>query len=194
MRRGSLGDMLRQLPNALSAGRIVASMVLVFLALEGARGAFTWLLVAAIASDVADGLLARALDAESRLGAQLDSIGDALLLLAACFGVWVFHPDLVLEQGALLAVLGAAWVVEVAAALWRYRRLSSFHTYLSKAAGLLLAAFVGTLFVAGFQSWLFHAAIAVGLLATLEELALIARLPRWHPNVRGLWWVMREPR
>ena len=51
--------MLRHVPNALSIARIGASPVLVALAFAGAGSTYTWLLIAALASDIADGLIAR---------------------------------------------------------------------------------------------------------------------------------------
>jgi phosphatidylglycerophosphate synthase len=186
--------MLRQLPNALSAARIAASPVLVVLAAQGALQAFTWLLVAALLSDIVDGLIARTFHLQSKLGALLDSIADTLLLFAALFGIWVFHPDIVREHAVVGLVFVVAWVTENVAALLRYGRLSSFHTYTSKAAGYLLGIFIGVLFVFGFQPWLLYLAVGVSVLGNLEELALLALLPEWRADVRGLWWVLRERR
>lgn len=186
--------MLRQLPNLLSAARIAASPVLVALAWQGALRPFTWLLVAALLSDIADGLVARTFHFQSRLGALLDSIGDTLLLFAALFGIWVFHPDLVREHAVAGIVLVGAWVTENIAALLRYGRLSSFHTYLSKAAGYLLGLFIGVTFLFGFEAWLLYLAVGVSVLGNLEELALLRLLPQWRADVRGLWWVLRERR
>ena len=63
-------------------------------------------------------------------------------------------------------------------ALARYGRLSSFHTYLSKLAANVLGVFVGILFVFGFEAWLFYVAIGATVLASVEELALLAVLRR----------------
>lgn len=186
--------MFRQLPNALSAARIAASPVLVLLAANGALGAFTWLLVPALLSDIADGLIARAFRLQSKLGAQLDSIADVMLLLASAYGVWVFHPQIVADHAAAALALAAAWLIEIVAALLRYGRLSSFHTYMSKAAGYLLGIFIGVLFVFGFEPWLLYVAVAVSVLGNIEELVLLALLPKWRADVRGLWWVLRERR
>lgn len=186
--------MLRQLPNLLSAVRIAAVPVLVALAAYGLKSAFTWVLVPALLTDVADGLVARMFHLQSKLGALLDSIGDASLLFACAYGIWLFHPELVQEHRVAGGVLIGAWLIEMLAALLRYGRLSSFHTYLSKIAGWLLGIFVGVLFVFGFLPWLFYAAIAVSVVGTVEELVLLALLPEWRPDVRGLAWVLRERR
>jgi phosphatidylglycerophosphate synthase len=184
-------SMLRHLPNALSIARIVASPVLVALALAGQEGAYTWLLIPALASDILDGLIARLYHLQSALGAKLDSIGDLLVTAAALYGMWIFHPYVVLDHWPALALFLGTGVLEYALSMLRYGRLSSFHTWLSKAAGTLLVVFVVVLFVHGFVPWLFYLAIGTAILSSLEEYALLALLPRWRSNVPGLWVLYR---
>lgn len=185
--------MLRQLPNALSVARIAASPVLLVLATLEAEAAFAGLLVFALLTDIADGLIARLCHLQSKLGALLDSVADTLLLFTALCGMWVFHRQIVEEHWIAGAVLVGSWLTETVAALVRYGRLSSFHTYLCKAAGYLLGIFIGTLFIFGFAPWLLYLAVAVSVLGNLEELVLLALLPEWRNDVRGLWWVLGAP-
>ena len=51
---------------------------------------------------------------------------------------------------------------------------------------------LGVLFLIGFQPWLLYLAAGTSILASLEELALLALLREWRADVRGLWWVLRE--
>ena len=190
----SAGGLLRLVPNALSVARIVAAPVLVGLAASGHASTFTWVLVPALLSDIADGLIARAFQLQSKLGALLDSVGDTLLLFASCYGIWVFHPDVVHDHALAAGLVIGAWLLENAAALMRYGRLSSFHTYLSKVAGYLLGIFVGVLFVFGFHPWLLCAAVGASVFGNLEELVLLGLLPEWRADVRGVIWVLRERR
>jgi cardiolipin synthase len=90
--------MLRHIPNALSIARILAAPVLVALAAAGNEVAFTWILVPALLSDIADGLIARVFHLQSPLGAMLDSTADLLLLFAAFYGAWVFYPGVVADH------------------------------------------------------------------------------------------------
>ncbi len=186
--------MLRHLPNVLSIARILAAPVLVAMAAITNETAFTWILVPALLSDIADGLIARALHLQSKLGALLDSLGDVLLLLASFYGVFVFHPELVRDHWMAGTALLGTWLLESVAALLRYGRLASFHTYLAKVAGYLLGIFVGVLFVFGFHAWLMYLAVGASVLANLEGTALLVLLPQWRPDVRGLLWVLRERR
>lgn len=186
--------MLRLVPNAISVARILAAPVLVGMAAAGAESVFTWVLVPALLSDIADGLIARAFHLQSKLGALLDSVADTLLLFVSIYGVWVFHRDVIALHAMECAVMIGAWLLENVASLLRYGRLSSFHTYASKIAGYVLGIFVGVLFVFGFHPWLLHVAVTLSVLANIEELALLALLPEWRSDVRGLAWVLRERR
>jgi len=185
---------LRFAPNVLSGARMVAVPALVVLAMGRYETAFTWVLIPALLSDVADGLIARLFHLESRLGAMLDSLADTALLFAALYGLWVFHAEVVREHAWLCGTAVGLWVLEDVVALLRYGRLSSFHTYLSKIVANLLGLFVGWLFLFGFQPWLLYVAAGGSILASLEELVLLAVLGEWRSDVRGLWWVLREAR
>ena len=184
----------RQVPNALSVGRIAAAPVLVALALYGQETAYAWLLLPALASDILDGLIARLFHLQSALGAKLDSYADLLVTLATLLGIWTFHPVVYLDHWPALAAFMGTGLLEYALAMLRYGRLSSFHTWSSKVAGTLLVVFVFVLFLDGFVPWLFYLAIGAAVLSSLEEYALLALLPAWRSNVRGLWVVLAERR
>jgi CDP-diacylglycerol--glycerol-3-phosphate 3-phosphatidyltransferase len=185
-------SLLRHLPNVISSLRLLAVPVLAWLAWRHAQGAFAWLLVAALVSDIADGMIARVFAFTSRLGALLDSTADALLLITAGYGALVFYPAVVWTHWPAAALLLGFWLFEAAAALVRYGRLSSFHTYLSKAAGYAMGIFIGVLFLFDFHPWLLYLAVGLSVCGNLEELWLLGRLPAWEPDVRGAWWVRRR--
>jgi cardiolipin synthase len=71
---------LKQLPNLLTAARLLAAPYILFLLWTGSfRTALVWFAVAS-ATDALDGYLARRFQAASRLGALLDPIADKVLL------------------------------------------------------------------------------------------------------------------
>lgn len=144
------------------------------------------MLIACLVGDVVDGALARMLRATSAIGAQLDSVADSLLFFITIAGTLVFHPEDVRAHALAFALVPAAWLAENCAALVRYGRLSSFHTYLSRAAGVAMGLFVGVLFLWGMDDRLLHAAVTLVLLATVEEFVLLGMLPEWTADVRGL--------
>src|SRR5215510_3304535 len=82
-------------PNAISAARLAAAPVLLGAVLRGQQDLFTWLLLACLLSDIADGLIARGFAITSEIGAGLDSIADMAVFYIAVFGAFVFQADFV---------------------------------------------------------------------------------------------------
>jgi len=190
--RGRTRGFLRHVPNALSLARVLAVPVLVVLAARGREAAFTWVLVPALLSDIADGWIARALALESPLGALLDSVGDTLLWFVSVYGVWRFHREVIDDHALLCGVTIGLWALEYVLGMLRYGRLSSFHTYLSKIAGYLLGIYLGVLFVFGHHTWLLYLACGASILGNVEEFILLAMLPQWRADVGGVRRVLRE--
>jgi CDP-diacylglycerol--glycerol-3-phosphate 3-phosphatidyltransferase len=185
---------LRQLPNLISAARLACVPLLAYLAYAGSNAWFTSLLIAALISDIVDGMIARRFGLCSDFGSLLDSIADVSTLCVAIYGITVFHPAVLHAHWiASLAMIGS-WGMGCVLALLRYGRLSSFHTYTAKIAAYLLGIFIGVLFLSGFQPWLFYLAVVVSDVGNIEEMLLLWLLPEWRADVRGLWWVLRKRR
>ncbi|MDH4030179.1 MAG: CDP-alcohol phosphatidyltransferase family protein [Chromatiales bacterium] len=176
---------LRHLPNAISMARLLSTPLLIWLAWSQKERLFAWLLIIALASDGLDGLLARAFEWTSRLGSLLDSIADAALMLAAAYGVWVFHHQVYADYGVVIWTVLVLWGLQHLLALFRYRRLASFHTGLVRWAVLIFAIFVVVLFLWGFNAWLFYVSVLFSVAAVLEEVAMVLLIPEWSPNLRG---------
>lgn len=192
--QASTRERWRHLPNAITLARVLSVPVLIALGWQGHETAFKWVLVPALLTDIVDGLLARVLAAESRLGAFLDSLADTLLWFVSVFGIWVFHRGVLTEHAILCTVTVTLWAAEYGLSLLRYGRLSSFHTYLAKVAGYGLGIYIGVLFVFGHYEWLLYAACLASILANLEEFALLALLPQWRSDVGGVLRILRERR
>jgi len=147
--------------------------------------------VPALLTDAADGWIARRFGVQTRLGARLDSLGDSLVWYAGLAGLFAFQREVLAAHAVLFGAVIACWMLESALAWLRYRRLSSFHTRLSKLAGVLLSIYVVTLFLWGHWQPLLLIAAAVSILASVEEMVLLALLPQWRSDVPGVWWLRR---
>ena len=185
---------IRHLPNLISAARILSGPVLVVLAYLNKEEPFKWLLLAALLSDIADGLIARSFKLTSTLGAKLDSIGDALLMAVAFYGTVVFHQEFVNDYMMWFAVVLGLWVLSILISFLRYGRLASFHSYASRASAYVLGIFVMVLFLWGFNPLIFYAAATISVLAIFEEFVMFWLLPDWTPNARGVYWILRKRR
>jgi phosphatidylglycerophosphate synthase len=184
----------RYIPNVISVARIVATPILVYLALSNREDPFKWLFLAALLSDIADGLIARIFSFTSKLGSRLDTLADTLLWIAAVVGIWQFHPELVSGYWLVVVLVLGLWALEHIVALLRYGRLTSFHTYATRAGAYALGIFIMSLFLWGLHPWLLYLAASLSILGNIEELIIIVLLPIWTSDVRGLYWVLRKHR
>jgi phosphatidylglycerophosphate synthase len=178
--------------NIITLYRIVTFPVLIVLALTHQIGIFKWLLLASFLTDAVDGFLARKYSATSVLGARLDSIGDDLTILAAMTGLFVTQLDFIMDELTLILILFALFVIQLTSSLMRYKKISSFHTYLAKAAAVVTALFLlSVFFLKEILYPLFYFSIIVTALELVEEILIVFFLPKWKANVKGLWWVLR---
>jgi CDP-diacylglycerol--glycerol-3-phosphate 3-phosphatidyltransferase len=185
---------LALLPNAISTCRLLATPVLLVAALARQPRFFAWLLLACLLSDIADGLIARAFRLQSPLGAALDSTADVLVTLIAATGIVTMQWPFVVAHAWQLELLAGLFAGEVIISLLRYHRLSSFHTYLVRASAYAQGVFFLGLFFWGYQPALFYVMWIVSCLGQVEEWILLALLPGWTHDVRGLYWVLKARR
>lgn len=179
--------------NSLTLYRLFAAPVLGYLIFTGNIDLFKWLLPVSFLTDLLDGYLARKLKVSTALGSMLDSIADDINIVVAIIGAFVFEREFIKEQMATLIIMLCLFSIQTALALYRYKKLSSFHTYLAKFAALLQGIFLILLFLVGEAAYyLFVAAAAVTILDLIEEIILVSLLPKWQTNVKGLYWVVKK--
>ena len=179
---------MRHLSNALTISRMLLSVSL--FALTGQRVAFLWVYVACGITDWLDGLLARRLHAQSRLGATLDSVADNVWFAGAAVALLRWLPAPPPWAWATLALVMAVRIAGIAVSWARYGRPLFLHTVANKAAGLLFflcpleVAILGTVYGP-------LVLIAVALIASAEELALQCASSSPDPDVKGWVWRAR---
>lgn len=181
------------LVNGVTIYRVIAAPVLLGLLLEGEVTLFKWLLLVSFFTDMLDGFLARKLNVSSVTGSKLDSLGDDLTVLVAMIGLVRLHPEFVRQQLPFFVMLFFLFITQVALALYKYRKMTSFHTYLAKFAAFAQGVFLILAFLMNEPSAvLFYAAFFVTFLQLLEESILVIVLRKWKTNVKGLYWVLKS--
>lgn len=179
--------------NGITLYRVVAAPFLLVLLITGQYMPFKWLLLASFFTDFIDGFLARRYKVTSVAGTKLDSIGDDLTVLVAMVGLFVMMPEFINKEKYVFILLLILFLGEVSYAIFRYRKMTSFHTYLAKAAAILQGLFLLFTFFTGQPVYvLFYAAVFITALELLEEILLIRLLPVWETNISGLYWVLRR--
>lgn len=179
--------------NGITWYRIIAAPVLLVLIFTKHVDLFKWLLAFSFFTDLIDGFLARKYKVVSIHGSRLDSIGDDLTVLVAVIGLFVFKTEFVLKVLIPLLILFFIFIFQMVYALLRYRKISSFHTYLAKMAAILQGIFFILIFILPEPIFfLFYTATVITGIELLEEIVLVALLPKWEANVKGLFWVLKR--
>lgn len=178
--------------NGITLYRLAAAPLLVFLVIDGQLSWFKWLLLLSFITDAIDGVLARRNKVSSAFGARLDSIADDCTILAAIIGMYVIHSLFFLYEIIPVSLLFILYVTENVLAFRRYKRATSFHTYLAKAAAVSQAAFLLAFFFFPYPIyWLFYLMVGLTIADLAEEIVLIIRLPQYQTDVKGLYWLLK---
>lgn len=192
-KRARFSPVWRNVPNAISSARLCATGLLLACVLLDRVETFKWLLLACLLSDILDGLIARALHLTSELGAFLDSLADVTTMFLSLLGVLIFQKRFVAEHTMGLLLVIGLYVAEIIASLWRYGRISSFHTVLARIAAFMGGIFIMSLFIWGYQEWLYQKTVTIYIVALSEEMLLIYFLPEWRKDVGGIHCLIASP-
>lgn len=126
------------LPNVITGIRLAVSPALAVLALAGRGDLFLYLFLALEATDLLDGLLARVLDAQTELGARLDSIADLVMYGLLLGGLALLEAEVLLGEWPWIALVpltyAASWIVSLA----KFGQMPSYHTLTARASYFLV--------------------------------------------------------
>ena len=167
---------MKQIPNILSAVRILLSFLLLALTKDTTLFLIVYFIIGI--SDVLDGWLARSLHVQSELGARLDSLY-----------IVFFQMNLKIMNLISMLVL-CVFVLKLAALLltrWKHHIWASMHTIGNKLTGLLLFLLVPLCVVTKSLPLIPVAlVIACSYLATFEEMLLILSRNTYDINTKSL--------
>jgi CDP-diacylglycerol--glycerol-3-phosphate 3-phosphatidyltransferase len=179
--------------NAITLYRLVAAPLLVLLIFAGEVVLFSWLLAVSFFTDAIDGFLARKFKVTSVFGSKLDSVSDDLTMLAGMIGLVVLKMEFLRSNLTIVMVILSLLIIQNLAALIRYHKISSFHTYSAKFAAVLQGSFLILMFFLKEPVYpLFYVASIVTALDFIEEIILVCMLPKWKQDVKGIYWVMQK--
>src|SRR3954471_2992474 len=153
-------------------------------------GAPGLLLAAALAtgfvSDVLDGVVARRAGVVTPFLRRLDSSVDTVFYLGVAYAAWHRHPDALRALALPIFVVLGGELLNYLVAYLKFRREASYHARSARLWGLLLFMALLTLLGTG-SAVLLPVALAAGLLAELETLAITLVLRGWRHDVPSVW-------
>jgi phosphatidylglycerophosphate synthase len=139
--------------------------------------------VGALVSDIYDGVLARRWRCDTAGVRLFDSIADTVFYLCTAFALWMSQPQLWRSYGGLLVVLLVLEAVRFAFDFAKFGRPASYHSYLAKLWGLVMAVAVVGVFALD-RSNVVPAALVLGILCDVEGLAMSVVMPVWRKDVK----------
>jgi len=182
---------MMQIPNLISLLRLSMAPVLLWLGWYNYSHTVLVVLVVSFASDVLDGYLARRLGQTSDLGARLDSVADFAIYLTIPLVGWWLWPSIMRREAPYFIALIASTILPPIIGYYKFRTVTSYHTWAAKLAAFCVGSSVILLFV-GWLPWLFRLATPVSVYAALEEIAITLVLPKSHSNVPSFWHIVAK--
>ncbi len=183
---------MKHLPNSISFLRIIAAIALLFLVTN--QTAFIACYFLCGISDLLDGYIARRFRLESRLGEQLDTLGDTVFCFVILYLLFV-HTAIMKESWFLLAV-GIVLIIRVVNLVitrWKFQTWGILHTLGNKAAGISLYLYVPILVMRTASSLL--PGIILFLIAcasAIEETAILLTSKKYDANRKSVFIVAKE--
>jgi CDP-diacylglycerol--glycerol-3-phosphate 3-phosphatidyltransferase len=184
------------IPWAMAAVRAMLGPLLIAGARSGWNGfALAGIVLSALLSDIFDGVLARRWGCDTAAVRLFDTLADTVFYLCTAIALWFGAGHVLRGYGPLLVGLAAFEGFRFAFDAWKFGKPASYHSYLAKTWGLVLASAIIAGFALGRTNVLVPWALWIGVLCNLEGLAMSLMLPVWHRDVKTLaaaWRLRKE--
>ncbi|HWG92154.1 MAG TPA: CDP-alcohol phosphatidyltransferase family protein [Candidatus Thermoplasmatota archaeon] len=148
---------LRRVPDLLTLSRFPLAAGMILATLAGDKPIYLVLILLTVLTDIFDGAIARVSGAESRYGANLDSLSDLTFYLAVAVCTFVWAPDVLLPYAPVVGAFTAAYLISLVVAK-RYRGTVGFHNRFGRTAATLGILFAVYASLWG-QSWILAGAL-----------------------------------
>jgi phosphatidylglycerophosphate synthase len=152
------------------------------------------MVVAGLLSDIFDGVLARRWKCDTAAVRLFDSMADIVFYVGCTIALWMRHPGIVHGLTVPIAVVIGLEGLCLAVAFLKFGKLPSYHSYLAKSWGLVLASALFAAFVTKNPAAWMVAALALGILSNLEGVAMSLIMPVWRQDVKTVTeaWRLRR--
>jgi phosphatidylglycerophosphate synthase len=184
-----------RLPALLISFRAALGPVLIVINLVSTRGLLMTVCIGlALLSDVFDGVLARRWNVAAVTLRRRDTRADTWFYACVLVVIVLRHPEALTKRWVLVAALLTAEVIQHVFAAAKYGKHASYHSWISRIWGVLMAASMIGLLGFGVDNWFLGLTIAWGIVCNLQGLAMSLLLDRWHNDVPTLLhaWQLRQ--
>lgn len=187
-----------RIPWLMGALRAVLGPVMMVAELAGWPGlTLAWMVFTALLSDIFDGVLARRWKCDTAAVRLFDSMADIIFYLCCAAALWFSQPQLMRTFVVPIAIILSLEALKLLFDFVKFGKPTSYHSYLAKTWGLVLAitvimSFVMQMSLALRIAW--WVSVTLGTLYCLEGLAMSLIMPEWRHDLKTLWraWKVRR--
>lgn len=147
---------------------------------------FAVAIVAAMLSDIYDGVLARRWKIDTENLRRWDTRADTLFYLCVFVVAVLRYPEAFQNRWLIIAALITAETIQHVFAAIKYGRHASYHSIMSKIWGLMMAGAMIALLGFGVNNWFMDLTIIWGICCNVQGLLMTLLLPTWHRDVPTL--------
>ena len=180
------------IPNILSIYRLCVSPVILATLIFSNYSLFTVLLIISLITDILDGFIARQFNLQTKIGAKLDSIADAVTVILGIIGMFKFKIEVVSPFLTPFFILICFYFAVYILSALKFRKFSSLHLYSAKITGYVQGIFFFVLFCLHLYQWTFWIMFAVSMLSYIEEILAILLLKEPISNAKGIYWIIKN--
>jgi CDP-diacylglycerol--glycerol-3-phosphate 3-phosphatidyltransferase len=185
--QSELKSLKHQIPWLMAATRAALGPAMILGERAGWSGlTLAAMVITALLSDIFDGVLARRWKCDTAGVRLFDSVADIVFYAGCAIALWMRHPGIVRSLAVPIAALVALEASCLAFAFVKFGKLPSYHSYIAKTWGLVLASALVAAFVTTHPVGWLVAALVLGALSNLEGLAISLIMPVWRHDVKTL--------
>jgi len=186
-------ELLRTVPNQITAARLVLILILWVLAWKQKPLYVAIGILAALISDVLDGVMARRLHQVSAAGSKFDSLADNILLPSCVVWLYMLRPQVFLDHPVLMGSAVALYAAAMLVGLVRFKRFANLHLYSSKIASVPLYIFMmHTLIVERYTPVLLYTAAGLFIVSSIERLLILCTSTDVTENIGSVLLIWRR--
>jgi hypothetical protein len=139
-------------------------------------------------------VLARRWGCDTAAVRLFDSMADTVFYVCVAVALWIGERQVWRHNAGLLAALVTLEAMRFGLDFAKFGKPASYHSYLAKSWGLVMAIAVVAVFVSQRANPLLSVALVIGIVCDLEGLAMSLMLPVWRKDVKTIWmaWRLRE--
>lgn len=177
---------LKSLPNLITSVRFFLAPILVYLAYVQELLFFTILFYICGVSDYIDGPIARKYNLDSELGSILDSVADELLLLLGLVFIYLFRPEILLDNIALFGVFLSVYAVERILLYALHKGKARLHLYSGKAFARSFYIFLPLMFYIDNYSPMMYLILSLGFITFIEHSIVYIKYKEIDPEIKSV--------